>query len=129
VGQPCGGQGRCGRCTVQILSGRARQRSTLRLTAEDIAAGYALACQSVVESDLTLRVPQQEKIERRLTSDRTVGEVQVPAGYNPRQDLDLRRVALTLSPPHLDDQTDDLSRLRAALRSQAGFTNVKISLP
>ncbi len=129
IGQPCGGQGRCGRCTVQILSGQARQRSTLRLTPDDLAAGYALACQTVVEGDLCVRVPQQEKIERRLTSDRTAGEVQVPAGYNPRLDLDLRRAVLSLAPPHLDDQTDDLGRLRAALRSQAGFTNVKISLP
>ena len=33
--QPCGGQGRCGRCVVQVLGGNVRQRSTLRLSQED----------------------------------------------------------------------------------------------
>jgi len=37
--QPCGGQGRCGRCAVQVTDGAVRQRSTLRLSAADQAAG------------------------------------------------------------------------------------------
>ncbi|MGB9586300.1 MAG: 2Fe-2S iron-sulfur cluster-binding protein, partial [Anaerolineales bacterium] len=41
--QPCGGQGRCGRCIVQVLDGQVRQRSSLRLSKEDIEAGYTLA--------------------------------------------------------------------------------------
>jgi uncharacterized 2Fe-2S/4Fe-4S cluster protein (DUF4445 family) len=129
ISQPCGGQGRCGRCTVQVLSGSVRRRSTLRLSPQDVAEGYALACQTVVEGDVSIRVPPQEKIERRLTTDRIVGEVSVPPGYNPRLDQVIRRVSLTLSEPHLDDQSDDFSRLKAALRAQVGFTNIKISLP
>jgi len=41
-----------------------------------------LACQSVVESDVVIAIPPQEKIERRLTTDRTVAEVEVPVGYD-----------------------------------------------
>ena len=59
VNQPCGGQGRCGRCAVQILDGTVRRRSTLRLTTEDVALGYALACQTVVEGDVDVHVPAQ----------------------------------------------------------------------
>ncbi len=33
IAQPCGGQGRCGRCAVLIQSGAVRRRSTLRLSA------------------------------------------------------------------------------------------------
>ena len=128
LGQPCGGQGRCGRCVVQVLSGAVRRRSALRLTPEDIAEGYALACQTVVEGDAQVELPQQEKIERRLTSDRVVGEVSPPAGYNPSLDLNLRRVTLRLSPPGMEDQTDDWSRLQTALRQQAGLNQVTISL-
>jgi len=40
IAQPCGGQGRCGRCTVKITSGEVRRRSSLRLSAEDIAQGF-----------------------------------------------------------------------------------------
>src|SRR5512143_1484502 len=84
IAQPCGGQGRCGRCAVQVTGGDVRRRSALRLTAEDVAAGYTLACQSVVEGDVSVSVPPQEKIERRLTTDRVVAEVQVPIGYDTR---------------------------------------------
>jgi uncharacterized 2Fe-2S/4Fe-4S cluster protein (DUF4445 family) len=78
IGQPCGGQGRCGRCAVQITKGDIRRRSTLRLSTEDVSNGFALACQSIVEADISVTVPPQEKIERRLTTDRTAVEVSIP---------------------------------------------------
>jgi len=127
--QPCGGQGRCGRCAVLVTSGTVRRRSTLRLSAEDIAQGYALACQTVVEGDVIVVVPPQEKIERRLTTDRIVAEVTVPAGYDPYRVQTIRRVRLSLNPPRIDDQTDDWSRLQIALRQQAGVDEAQISLP
>ncbi|OGO25877.1 MAG: hypothetical protein A2W33_08510 [Chloroflexi bacterium RBG_16_52_11] len=128
VMQPCGGQGRCGRCVVQIAGGTARRRSTLRLSAEDIAQGYSLACQTVIEGDVAVIVPLQEKIERRLTTDRTVGEVVVPAGYDPYFSQTLRRVMLTLVPPSMDDQTDDWGRLQITLRQAAGIGEITVSL-
>ncbi len=126
--QPCGGQGRCGRCAVVVEEGSVRRRSTLRLSAEDVAAGYALACQSVVEGDARIHVPPQEKIERRLTTDRTAAEVEVPVGYDPAADQTTRRINLTLSPPTTDDQTDDWSRLQTALRQQADLAAVRAPL-
>lgn len=126
--QPCGGQGRCGRCAVKVIEGSVRRRSTLRLSAEDIANGYALACQTVVEGDVTVFIPPQEKIERRLTTDLTVAEVTVPVGYNPQLDQTIHRVTLQLKEPSMDDQTDDLSRLLTALKQQKGFDQVQISL-
>lgn len=129
INQPCGGQGRCGRCTVQIVEGTVRRRSTLRLSADDVEQGYALACQTVVEGDVSVHVPPQEKIERHLTTDLTVAEVSVPAEYDYRMDQMVRRVKLNLASPSMDDQTDDLARLRTALRQQAEFTNVVVSLP
>ena len=122
IGQPCGGQGRCGRCAVQITSGGVRRRSTVRLSPEDVENGWALACQTVVEGDATVLVPPQEKIERRLTTDRTVADVTVPEGYSPSYVQTLRRVRLELNPPSMDDQTDDWSRLQLALRQQAGLS-------
>ncbi|MBN1146855.1 MAG: DUF4445 domain-containing protein [Anaerolineales bacterium] len=127
--QPCGGQGRCGRCVLQILEGNVRRRSSLRLSQEDIDQGYALACQTVVEGDVSVCVPPQEKIERRLTTDLTVAEVQTPADYNFLADQTIRRVRLVLSEPSMDDQTDDLSRLLTALRQHGEYANVIVPLP
>jgi uncharacterized 2Fe-2S/4Fe-4S cluster protein (DUF4445 family) len=127
--QPCGGQGRCGRCAVQLTKGEVRRRSMLRLSVEDVAAGYALACQSVVEGDVSVTVPPQEKIERRLTTDRVVAEVEVPIGYDARSLQTIQHVSLSLTPPSMDDQTDDWSRLVTALRQQVDVEQVDVSLP
>ena len=128
IGQPCGGQGRCGRCAVEITEGSVRRRSTLRLSEADIAQGYALACQTVVEGDVAIYVPPQEKVERRLTSDRVVAEVTVPEGYEYLSDQTVRRIHLELTPPSMDDQTDDWSRLQRAFRLGHRFENVTCSL-
>jgi uncharacterized 2Fe-2S/4Fe-4S cluster protein (DUF4445 family) len=128
IGQPCGGQGRCGRCAIQIIEGDVRRRSSLRLSSEDIEQGYALACQSIVEANIRVHVPPQEKIERRLTTDRTAAEITVPPGYDPRFSQSLQRVHLSMQPPRLDDQTDDWSRLQIALRQQANLEIINIPL-
>jgi uncharacterized 2Fe-2S/4Fe-4S cluster protein (DUF4445 family) len=126
--QPCGGQGRCGRCAVQVMEGAVRRRSTLRLSAEDVQLGYALACQTVVEGDVRVVVPPQEKIERRLTTDRVAAEVRVPEGYDPYRWQPILRTTLSLTPPSMDDQVDDWGRLRTALRQQARLSEVNASL-
>ncbi|HJW89522.1 MAG TPA: ASKHA domain-containing protein [Anaerolineales bacterium] len=128
ISQPCGGQGRCGRCALLVNSGSVRRRSTVHLSAADIEQGYALACQSVIEENISVSVPPQEKIDRLLTSDRTVAEVSVPVGYDSKLDQTIQRVSLSMSPPDMSDQVDDLSRLRIALRQQAGVDEVDISL-
>ncbi len=128
INQPCGGQGRCGRCAVKVIEGDVRRRSTLRLSAEDVAEGYALACQSVVEGDASITVPPQEKIERRLTTDRTAADVAIPAGYDPARSQSVRRLYLTLTEPSMNDQTDDWSRLQTAARKQADIAALKTDL-
>ncbi len=129
INQPCGGQGRCGRCAVQVCYGTVRRRSTLRLSTQDIEAGYTLACQTVVEGDVEIIVPPQEKIERRLTTDRTVAEVSVPEDYDPHVAQTVRRISLSLNPPSMDDQMDDWSRLKTGLRQQADIGELQVSLP
>lgn len=129
IAQPCGGQGRCGRCAVQVQNGGVRRRSTLRLSAEDVAQGFALACQTVVEGDVLVAVPEQEVLDRHLMTDRVAAEVQPPSDYDPRRDQMLKRLCLTLSPPSMDDQRDDWSRLQTAVRQQTGIEGLHISLP
>ena len=129
LNQPCGGQGRCGRCALQIIEGNVRRRSTIRLSEEDLDQGFALACQTVIEGDIRVSVPEQEKIERLLTTDRTAAEVTVPPGYDFNLDQPIQAHPLTLNPPDMSDQTDDWSRLRTALRQQASLDQVEISLP
>jgi uncharacterized 2Fe-2S/4Fe-4S cluster protein (DUF4445 family) len=115
--QPCGGQGRCGRCAVVVESGApgVRRRSAIRLTAADVEAGYALACQSVIEGDAAIFIPEQETLERRLVTDKTARRIAVPFPYDSARDQTVRAFSLSLNPPSLDNAVDDFARLEQAL--------------
>jgi len=127
LNQPCGGQGRCGRCAVLVEEGTVRRRSTIRLSADDMAAGWALACQSVVEGDATITIPEQERVERRLVTEHTARKIEVPFEYDPAKSQAVQTFQLRLDPPSLDDNLDDLSRLQRALGRQ-GYAPVDMPL-
>ncbi|MCX7670868.1 MAG: 2Fe-2S iron-sulfur cluster-binding protein, partial [Anaerolineae bacterium] len=129
LNQPCGGQGRCGRCAVIVDETRSavRRRSTMRLSAADVAAGYALACQTTVEGEAWITVPPQQAIERRLTTHKAAARVEVPFEYDPRRHQPIQRYFLQLDPPDLSDQTDDWSRVMREL-ARFGVENPQVSL-
>jgi uncharacterized 2Fe-2S/4Fe-4S cluster protein (DUF4445 family) len=129
LNMPCGGQGRCGRCAVIVQDGTVRRRSTLRLSQADLAAGYALACQTVIEGDTVVLIPPQERIERRLTTDKTAARIALPFPYDAGRDQPLRKLVVTLPPPSYADNTDDWSRLQKELATRHGLRHVITSLP
>jgi len=130
LNQPCGGQGRCGRCAVRIDDARSaiRRRSTLRLSKEDVAAGYALACQTVIEGDAWVEVPEQETIERRLVTQKAARRIELPFDYDVARHQSVRRYFLWLDSPSLADQTDDWSRISRALAGE-GVQEISAALP
>jgi uncharacterized 2Fe-2S/4Fe-4S cluster protein (DUF4445 family) len=124
---PCGGQGRCGRCAVIVEEGNVQRRSTQRLSPADVEAGYVLACQTTVEGDVTIQVPPQEKIERRLKEGKRAAKVEPPFPYD-IHDQPLRKYTITLEPPTMQDQIDDWSRLRRALERRYNLKGLRIQL-
>ncbi len=48
--------------------------------------------------------------------------------YDPFEGQTIRRIPLTLTPPSMDDQTDDWSRLQTAIRREAGVSDLRASL-
>jgi uncharacterized 2Fe-2S/4Fe-4S cluster protein (DUF4445 family) len=112
----CGGAGTCGKCKVQIVSGQVSeptQKEKEALTAEEIAKGYRLACQTYAQTDLVLTVPaesmsapqrlQVEGLETPITPDPTIKTYDV-----------------SLPPPSLSDLRGDDERLLEALEQQHG---------
>ncbi len=107
-----------------------QRRSTIRLSADDIKEGYALACQTVVQGDATVFIPPQEQIERRpRAGERRVAEIALPFPYDWRRDQSTHKYFLDIPPPSLDDNTDDLSRLKRELRRQYNVDECTVSLP
>lgn len=127
IAQPCGGQGRCGRCAVIVGGDGARRRSTIRLTKADMEAGFSLACQTVIEGDIRVEIPEQERIERRLVTDHVAAKVSLPFDYSPEEHQTLVALQVELPPPTLQDNLDDLRRLERELAVQ-GFPEVEVPL-
>jgi uncharacterized 2Fe-2S/4Fe-4S cluster protein (DUF4445 family) len=101
---------------VVVVEGAVRRRSAIRLSAADISEGYALACQTVVEGDATVRIPPQEQIERKLVTDRVERPAELPFAYQPEFDQPIRVLDLAMDAPDLGDNTDDQSRLLRAIQ-------------
>lgn len=108
----CGGAGTCSRCRVVIKSGQARVDSTGKLTEEDLARGYVLACQTYPLSDMEVEVPKSSRLAEHqvLTSqDKESDQIITPT------DPLFRKIKLELPEPTLDDHIDDISRLISEL--------------
>jgi len=126
---PCGGQGRCGRCKVVVEEGQVKRRSISRLSQTELEQGYALACQAVVESDLTVFIPPQEVILRALPSEKEARKViTLPMECDWRENP-IRSFFLEIEPPSLADNTTDLERLQRELARQHGIRGLVADLP
>jgi len=113
---PCGGQGRCRGCRVQVLEGTARVNSEQqeRLSSEELAAGWRLACQCVVEGDLVIELRQWDAA---ILADET------PFAFKPRPGLGVAVDVgtTTIVAQLLDLATGRVLAVRTALNSQARY--------
>jgi len=127
---PCGGQGRCGRCQVIVRQGSVRRRSQIRLTQQQLSEGYALACQTVIESDLVVAIPPQEIVAHALANEKAAIAVSLPEGADDwRSHPWVARYPLNITPPSLDDNTNDWDRLLRELESAHGISRLRANLP
>ena len=120
----CGGEGTCATCRVRPVSGQLSPRTLTEeaeLSAEDLAAGYRLACQAEVLSDLRVDIPP----ESFTTPQRLQLEGQeIPTELDPV----VVPLEVEVPPPSLGDLRADLTRLRDALTS-LGHADLRFSLP
>ncbi|MDK9706037.1 MAG: 2Fe-2S iron-sulfur cluster-binding protein [Desulforhopalus sp.] len=64
----CGGRARCGCCRIRIVEGKkgispVNEWEKVRLTAEELAAGWRLACQTHTLRDITIHLPTAEELD------------------------------------------------------------------
>jgi uncharacterized 2Fe-2S/4Fe-4S cluster protein (DUF4445 family) len=107
---PCGGQGRCGKCLVQVPSGVDDPTPVeMRiLSPAQLGDGWRLACQTRVVADTLVTVPESSlAIEHRIMVEGAEREVLV--------EPNVRKISLRLAAPSVDDPRADLDRLMEAL--------------
>ncbi|MBU2611027.1 MAG: 2Fe-2S iron-sulfur cluster binding domain-containing protein, partial [Chloroflexi bacterium] len=120
----CGGEGTCGTCRVRPVSGLLSPRTLTEeaeLSDEELAAGYRLACQAEVLSDVRVDIPPESfTAPQRLQLE---GQ-EIPTALDPV----VVPLEVEVPPPSLSDLRSDLTRLRAAL-TRLGYGDLRFSLP
>ena len=66
----CGGDGICGRCKMVVKQGEVAGGVTSLLTREEIRQGVVLACQTTVESDLLVEIPEETRATEKVIIDK-----------------------------------------------------------
>jgi uncharacterized 2Fe-2S/4Fe-4S cluster protein (DUF4445 family) len=130
IDAPCSGNGTCGKCRVKLLEGTVMGEIPRQITAEDYGAGWRLACGIKAASDLRLEVPLSAGAFKNRIKVTDLSEGRERAAFDAlgkdldemgyREDSGLDTVAITLTPPRLDDATADRERLLAAYAGEAG---------
>lgn len=111
---PCGGKGSCRKCRVWIDPPPASGRG--RLTDVESAGGIRLVCQTTVESDCTVTIPEERMSTKAWKQGLRDEDIATVIGSG-----SMRRVTVKVPPPTLDDQRADWERLSRALAG-AGIT-------
>ncbi|MBI5199117.1 MAG: 2Fe-2S iron-sulfur cluster binding domain-containing protein [Nitrospirae bacterium] len=119
----CGGEGTCGKCKVIVKEGEFRTDSTTKLSREEIAKGYVLACQTTALSNLSLEVPHESIMRKgqKIATGARARELErllknLDKEIKPRT----RTIALAFPPPDLEDNISDTDRVKREL-STLGF--------
>lgn len=119
----CGGDGTCGKCRIIVDSGEIVTKETTKINAEDAAKGYALACSTIVTSDLKILVPPETRLgivpdeaEEGITYGRMMSAAEEAESLDGVElDPPVVKVFVEMAPPSLDDNSSDLTRLGRAL--------------
>jgi uncharacterized 2Fe-2S/4Fe-4S cluster protein (DUF4445 family) len=118
ISSSCGGTGRCGQCRVIVLSGHVSPPSIAEkdtLTEQELERGERLACQTYIEGDVSVHVPETSIIiEQRMQLESDVNDVTL--------EPPVAAFAIDIPPPTLDDPRSDLERIAACLPQSENVT-------
>lgn len=137
IDTPCNGNGTCGKCKVQITKGRVDALSLTRLTEEEIADGWVLACSSEIIEDIEVNVPDlasafqnemqiTDLSENENKNIRYVRKKMLKMGMTDSNRLCCE--IIQLPEPTNDDNLADEDRLKRYFRQILGYSDIQVSL-
>jgi uncharacterized 2Fe-2S/4Fe-4S cluster protein (DUF4445 family) len=136
INASCGGAGVCGKCRVLIEEGSTEGGITEKLSAEDVAKGYRLACQTTIHSDVVVRIPVESEVDasvlNKMASPRRTARIrQVDFEALKEQGLFIPPVEkryLELPPPNEQDRLPDVTRLISYLKAKYNEHRIMVRL-
>lgn len=111
----CGGEGICGKCVIHLLSGtedfKPSEIEQKYLSPEKLGQGYRLACQTTLDCDIRIYIPEESIIEDQILQ---IEGVDSSHAIHPA----IRQSEIELVGAHLQDLTSDFSRIKAVLKDK-----------
>jgi len=120
INASCGGDGVCAKCRILIEEGRVDGGLSDRISDDDQAKGYRLACQTrVADADVVIRVPVESSIDasvlKRQATPRQAARIHQPEFESLKEQglfvPPVEEVYLELPEPNATDNQPDASRL------------------
>ena len=136
IDAPCSGNGSCGKCRVQLLSGELESIKSRHISDEEYAAGWRLSCNCKVLSDCTVLVPDiASAYQSRMKTADLSSPKEIAIFEDAKAELlgsgieftnNFRSVVVAMAEPTLDDTMPDNERLTWAIQSELGMEKVYI---
>ncbi len=136
IDAPCGGNGSCGKCRVQLIEGDLESPQSRHISEEEYKLGWRLSCCSKVLSDVRVLVPDiASAYQSRMKTADLSSPKEIIIFENCQNQLKesgihfvncYRSAVLQLSEPTLEDTMPDAERLTWAIEEAFGVENVKI---
>jgi uncharacterized 2Fe-2S/4Fe-4S cluster protein (DUF4445 family) len=120
----CGGAGTCGDCTVGVLSGAFTCKPSAALSEGLIGEGFALACLTEVEDDLTVHLPRFRQLSIKSVFDSRFFEEhrdELSGVYE--VDPVVTMMDIRLPPPTLKENYSDFRRVERELEKRYHIEN------
>lgn len=117
----CGGDGVCGKCKLKVEKGEVAAGKAA-MKQDDWDQGFRLACLSIIESDLTVSIPEEttesgKALRRKPKTTRTISARSLDTMIGKWEiDPPINKLYLELDPPGMDDNIADIQRVLRAVR-------------
>jgi len=119
---PCGGEGSCGKCKVEVLDCALEpsQADLRHLSEEEIARGVRLACQLEVDRDIVITIPESTRMFEQVVLTESIDHAITP-------DPQVRKAYLEIAETDSTDLRSGVDRLKDALHAE--HNELEIDLP
>ncbi len=113
----CGGKGTCGDCIVKVIEGATTIKPSVFLPQNLREQGFVLACQTAIEDDLIVQLPEFEELSLRITGDtRSLRDQKDTLIADFEVNPLVEKLSLTLPPSTLEAKYSDLKILETEIK-------------
>lgn len=129
----CGGDGICARCKMIVTRGKVTGRVSLKLTRDEIRRGFVLACQTPVDDNLVVEIPEETWAKEKLVAAEDAARFRdLTEGWEYEKDLVpaplVTKVYLEIEEPDLANNMADHQRVDDAIRKTLKYRSMQMGL-